>query len=163
MGDELDVIIECEDSNSDFEGILYLKATSWRYMLKRTIKLYDLGLIKIFLEALGLEQAVPPLATDFGKSVETFDIKFIIKEHDVATAEARLNDAMGFIRNKTPFADQCFLYIGTNIDYDGTRMLDVAGKGIEGKVATFDVDSKTKENYISGNLKFIVAIDLLNW
>lgn len=163
MPGELDVWIESEDSSSKYEGKIYLKCTSWNYIYNHIIKFYDLGLLKALADALNFDMSLPPLVTDFGKHTETFDIKFIINDGDPDWNEKKFWELCAFARFKAAHADQVFLYIGDNIKDDGTRLLGVTDKGIEGKISSINGAMKTKEGYITGDLKFLSAIDLLNW
>ena len=159
----INCIIETEDAAAKYEEKTYYKCFGWQYMLNHAVKFYDLGLLKFLADALGWEMTLPPLASDFGKHTEAFDLSFIISEDSIALAEERLQNLIKFVRFKSAFAGQCFLYIGANIKEDGTRLLGNVGKGIEGKIANISAIHNSKTGYITGKLKFLQCIDLLNW
>lgn len=160
---EIDVLIELEDPAAKYQERLYLKCTTWTYMLNHTIKLYDLGMIKFLADLLNFDMAFPSLATDYGKHIEIFDFSFIINNGSVERNEEKLKNIIEFTRFKAAFAAQCFMYIGENIKDDATRLLGVSGKGIECKVNKMVAHSITKKNYIAGKLSVLCVIDLLNW
>lgn len=159
-----DIMIETEDAQSKYQYKLYLKCDKWSYTGNHSIKIYDLGLVSFLADALGWEMVLPPFASDFGKYIESFDFEFILEGTSESAIEEKMKDMIVFTRFISAFAGQCFLYIGSQIKDDGTRLLGVSGKGIECKPSNLDFyDFETDKQYVKGRLRVICCIDLVNW
>lgn len=179
MSGTIDVRIESEASVARFRGAIRLKCTRWTYTLTHILKLYDLGMLAIFANALGFNDPLPTLATDFGKHTEKFTLEFIIDDGSPERNEETLTEMIKFVRFKAALAKFTFLYIGANIKADGSRIFELVeqpfygggagsdlvsqGKGIQGKAGNIDSVSKTKEGFIRGRIQFVQCVDLLNF
>lgn len=175
MPGEIDVYVEAEDSSSKYQGKWYFKSTRWTYTLNHLFKIYDLSLWKFAADILGFDAPLPPMATDFGKHTENFQLEFIIADGSPERSEETLSELIKFVRFKAAYAEFCFIYIGDNIKTDGTRIFDDVteatlggsrtglGKGINGKIGNLDIVNKTEQGFITCRLNFLVCEDLLNW
>ena len=161
-----DVKLEFEDdTDASLNATLTLDCVDYDRELDRGIQTFPLKILKVFSQffnALTGNYILPPvLITDFGSTIEKFDLRVIIDEGSTDLTEAKAEEYADYIKVNSFIADRTYLKIGDNYVNKSNMLLYRPGKGMEGKVGTVRFKWKGESyRYIEMTIPFHVGVEL---
>ena len=159
--------IEFEDDvDVGLNTIITLDCIDYDYKLERGIQKFPLKILKVFsrfFNALMGDYPLPPvLITDFGSTMEVFNLRCIIDEGSTDLTEAKMVEYSVLIRRNSFIASRTYLKIGDHVKNVLPDVVVYPGNhGKEGKIG--DVEFKWKgeaHRYVVMTLPFHVGIEL---
>ena len=161
-----DVTIEFEDPDDvTLNATLTLDCVDYDWEMDRGITKFPIKTLKIFVEFFdaltGLRKLPPVLITDFGSTMEKFDLRIIIDEGSTDLTEQKAVELSHYIRDNSFMAKRTYMRIGAHIESKPLDLIYRPGKGREGKIGTVRFKWKGETyRYIEMTIPFHCGIEL---